>query len=39
LIRGAVPGSRGGDVVVMPAKRVKKVVAKPAAAPAANAKK
>jgi large subunit ribosomal protein L3 len=39
LIRGAVPGSRGGDVVVVPAKRVKKVVAKPAAAPAANAKK
>jgi large subunit ribosomal protein L3 len=37
LIRGAVPGSRGGDVVVVPAKRVKKVVAKPAAA--ANAKK
>jgi large subunit ribosomal protein L3 len=39
MIRGAVPGSRGGDVVVIPAKRVKKVVAKPAAAPAANAKK
>ncbi len=39
LIRGAIPGSRGGDVVVVPAKRVKKVVAKPAAAPAANAKK
>jgi large subunit ribosomal protein L3 len=43
LIRGAVPGSRGGDVIVIPAKRVKKVVAKPAAkaaaAPAANAKK
>lgn len=40
LIRGAVPGSRGGDVVVMPAKRVKKVVAKkPVAVPAANAKK
>ncbi len=38
LIRGAVPGSRGGDVIVVPAKRVKKVVAKPAAAPAANAK-
>jgi large subunit ribosomal protein L3 len=37
LIRGAVPGSRGGDVIVIPAKRVKKVVAKPAA-PAANAK-
>jgi hypothetical protein len=36
-----VPGSRGGDVVVVPAKRVKKVVAKPAAAApaAANAKK
>jgi len=39
LIRGAVPGSRGGDVVVVPAKRVKKVVAKPTTAPAANAKK
>ena len=40
LIRGAVPGTRGGDVVVTPAKRVKKIVAKkPAAAPAANAKK
>ncbi len=39
LIRGAIPGSRGGDVVVVPAKRVKKVVAKPATAPAANAKK
>ena len=41
LIRGAVPGSRGGDVVVLPAKRVKKlVVKKPAAAAgAANAKK
>ena len=39
LIRGAVPGSRGGDVVVVPSKRVKKIVAKPVAAPAANAKK
>jgi large subunit ribosomal protein L3 len=39
LIRGAIPGSRGGDVVVVPAKRVKKVVVKPAVAPAANAKK
>jgi large subunit ribosomal protein L3 len=39
LIRGAVPGSRGGDVVIVPAKRANKVVAKPAAAPAANAKK
>jgi large subunit ribosomal protein L3 len=40
LIRGAVPGTRGGDVVVTPAKRVKKIVAKkPAAASAANAKK
>jgi large subunit ribosomal protein L3 len=40
LIRGAVPGSRGGDVIVLPAKRVKKVVVKKpaAAAPAANAK-
>ncbi len=42
LIRGAVPGSRGGDVIVLPAKRVKKptVKAKPvAAADAKNAKK
>lgn len=39
LIRGAIPGSRGGNVVVLPAKRVRKVAAKPAAAPAANAKK
>ena len=45
LIRGAVPGSRGGDVIVLPAKRVKKptVKAKPAAAAdaknAKNAKK
>ena len=32
LIRGAIPGSRGGDVMVHPAKRaVKKSVAKPAA--------
>lgn len=32
LIRGAVPGSRGGDVVVLPAKRAKKPsAAKPAA--------
>lgn len=40
LIRGAVPGSRGGDVIVIPAKRIKKVVVKKpaAAAPAANAK-
>jgi large subunit ribosomal protein L3 len=38
LIRGAVPGSRGGDVIVLPAKRAKKpVAAKPAAA--AGAKK
>lgn len=35
MIRGAVPGSRGGDVIVLPAKRVRK----PAAAPAAGAKK
>ncbi len=39
LIRGAIPGSRGGDVVVVPAKRIKKVVVKKPAAPAANAKK
>lgn len=32
LIRGAVPGSRGGDVIVLPAKRAKKrAAAKPAA--------
>ena len=32
LIRGAIPGSRGGDVMVSPSKRaVKKTVAKPAA--------
>lgn len=31
LIRGAVPGSRGGDVMVRPAKRVKKSAAKAAA--------
>jgi large subunit ribosomal protein L3 len=28
LIRGAVPGSRGGDVVVLPAKRTKKLAVK-----------
>lgn len=40
LIRGAVPGSRGGDVIVVPAKRAKKVAAaKPAAAKADNKKK
>lgn len=38
LIRGAVPGSPGGDVVVLPAKRIKPV-AKAKAAPAADAKK
>ena len=33
LIRGAVPGSRGGDVIVVPAKRARKpAAAKPAAA-------
>ena len=37
LQRGMVV--RGGDVMVLPAKRVKKVVVKKAAAPAANAKK
>lgn len=35
MIRGAVPGSRGGDVIVLPAKRARK----PALAPAAGAKK
>jgi large subunit ribosomal protein L3 len=39
LIRGAVPGSRGGDVVVLPAKRAKKPATKAKAAPAADAKK
>lgn len=40
LIRGAVPGSRGGDVIVVPAKRAKKVaVAKPAAGKADDKKK
>jgi len=39
MIRGAIPGSRGGNVVVIPARRVKKVVAKAAAVPAANTKK
>lgn len=32
LIRGAVPGSRGGNLVVAPAKRVRKSAGKPAAA-------
>lgn len=36
LIRGAVPGSRGGDVIVLPAKRVKKLTVK--AKPVADAK-
>lgn len=41
LIRGAVPGSRGGDVIVVPAKRAKKkaVPAKAAAAKADDKKK
>jgi large subunit ribosomal protein L3 len=41
LIRGAVPGSRGGDVVVVPAKRARKPkpAAKSATAGAANPKK
>ena len=38
LIRGAVPGSRGGDVIVIPAKRTKKLVTKAKPAPAADAK-
>jgi large subunit ribosomal protein L3 len=37
LIRGAVPGSRGGDLMVSPTKRATRVVAKPAAKPAAKA--
>jgi large subunit ribosomal protein L3 len=40
LIRGAVPGSRGGDLRVSPTKRATKVAtAKPAAKPAAKAGK
>jgi large subunit ribosomal protein L3 len=39
LIRGAVPGSRGGDVAVLPAKRAKKPAVKAKSAPAAEAKK
>lgn len=39
LIRGAVPGSRGGDVIVVPSKRAKKAVVKAKVAPAADAKK
>jgi large subunit ribosomal protein L3 len=39
LIRGAVPGSRGGDVVVVPAKRAKKPVAAKPAATKADVKK
>ncbi len=37
LIRGAVPGSRGGDVVVLPAKRIKRVTKPVAAKPGASA--
>jgi len=39
LIRGAVPGSRGGDVIVIPAKRARKPVVKAKPASAAEAKK
>ena len=39
LIRGAVPGARGGDVVVLPAKRAQKPATKAKSAPAADAKK
>lgn len=39
LIRGAVPGSRGGDVIVVPSKRAKKAAVKAKVAPAADAKK
>lgn len=31
LIKGAIPGSRGGDVVVHPSVKISKIVAKPAA--------
>jgi large subunit ribosomal protein L3 len=39
LIRGAVPGARGGDVVVLPAKRAKKAAGKATAKPADEKKK
>ena len=39
LIRGAVPGSRGGDLMVSPTKRATRVVAKPVGKPAAKAGK
>ncbi|MBM3342699.1 MAG: 50S ribosomal protein L3 [Betaproteobacteria bacterium] len=39
LIRGAVPGSRGGDVIVVPAKRAKRVAAAKPAAKADGKKK
>lgn len=39
MIRGAVPGSRGGDVIVVPAKRAKKASAAKPAAKAADDKK
>jgi hypothetical protein len=40
LIKGALPGSRGGDVTVKPTTRAARVVTapKPAAKPAAGAK-
>ena len=37
LIRGAVPGSRGGDLMVSPAVRAQRVVVAPAAKPTAKA--
>jgi len=37
LIKGAVPGSRGGDVVIRPAAKPGKPKAAPAAKPAAKA--
>ena len=37
LIRGAVPGSRGGDLMVSPTKRAARATVKPAAKPAAKA--
>jgi large subunit ribosomal protein L3 len=39
LISGAVPGSKGGDVIVSPAKRARKSAAAPSKASAADAKK
>jgi len=39
LIRGAVPGAKNGDVTVYPAVKISRTVVKPAAKPAAKARK